>query len=222
MYVSNKTDVVSNELRRTHYWEKGEINEILSAIKSVQEKRPDHRPSFLDIGANLGWFSFNVLKETNADVLAFEAMIDNVHLIRSSMCKNHFADRMTLIGFGLGRKETSCAILAHPNNMMNGVVKCGLKESQLLKITQHGLKGDSNNKLIMLGSTSIQKLDAIVDRQIDVMKMDVEGFEYDVFRGGMEFFSRNPVGFILMEFNTAYLSANSVANSEMFGQLENW
>jgi hypothetical protein len=38
---------------------------------------------------------------------------------------------MTLIGFGLGRKETSCAILAHPNNMMNGMIniKCGLKES---------------------------------------------------------------------------------------------
>jgi hypothetical protein len=74
----------------------------------------------------------------------------------------------------------------------------------------------------MLGNTSIQKLDAIVDRQIDVMKIDVKGFEYDVSRGGMDFSSKNPVGFIVMEFNEALLRANNVDSSEMFGQLENW
>jgi FkbM family methyltransferase len=174
IYVSNGRDAVSQQLKSALVdYQKTEIDEILSALNTVKKGKPGFVPTLLDIGSNLGWTSLNVLKDSNADVIAFEAMTDNVRLIRSSMCKNSFNTRMTLFPFGLGNKEMNCEVSVDVNNTRNGMLMCGLNGSEVHHYRHRHL----------WGHTSLKKLDSVIHQQIDVMKMDVEGFEHEVYKG---------------------------------------
>jgi FkbM family methyltransferase len=214
IYVSNGRDAVSQQLKSALVdYQKHEIDEILKCINTVKKGKPNFVPTLLDIGSNLGWISLSVLKDSNANVIAFEAMADNIRLIRSSMCKNNFNTRMTLYPFGLGNKEMSCAVSVDLNNSRNGMLMCGMNGSEILRHYRHRH---------LWGHTSIKKLDSVIHHQIDVMKMDVEGMEYEVYKGGVNLFSSNPIRFVLMKFSEKRLKANKADIRQMFLMLGNW
>jgi hypothetical protein len=54
------------------------------------------------------------------------------------------------------------------------------------------------------------------------MKIDVEGFEHEVLKGGVNLFTLYPIKFILMEFNENQLKINKADTKQMFKQLGSW
>ena len=65
--------------------------------------------SFVDIGANVGWYSF-MYAQHGYEVLAVEPMTANRALINATMCKNpDVASRISVVAAALTDKATSGA-----------------------------------------------------------------------------------------------------------------
>lgn len=73
--------------------------------------------AFIDIGANIGWFSLNMACAGHP-TFAFEAMPENQMLMRASMCQNTYKGRpecmqhLTLVPAGLGAKRDHCKLVS--------------------------------------------------------------------------------------------------------------
>ncbi|MEW5314348.1 MAG: hypothetical protein WDW38_005856 [Sanguina aurantia] len=122
---------------------------------------------FVDVGANVGWFTLYVASR-GYDVAAFEGMRSNINLIRSSLCRNaSYLERVTLYPFGLGAKPDVCYIFSDDDNKGDGITLCGkANEAEAVK----ALHGTYNLRGVM----AVRKLDDVLDRDVKVMKMDVE------------------------------------------------
>jgi FkbM family methyltransferase len=176
MAVYGSDDIVSNSICSTGTWE-------LSASDVAELGKPAHA---LDIGANVGFYSL-VLAAAGWNVTAFEPMASNSALIEATMCANPILKpRVTLNKFGLGSKDDHCIIVSGDDNVGDGVSKCG-EDAQ--KFKQQGQAGYHER-----ASMDIRRLDDILAqqqvKQLDFVKMDVEGFECQVMAGGQSLLTK--------------------------------
>lgn len=103
-------DVVSEQIRSANEWEGPETRELASRMNQLvcRHNGQSYRPTFIDIGGNIGWFSMSMLADGH-DVITFEPMHANLLLIRASACLNPgFTDRLKLYHVGLGDRHDRC------------------------------------------------------------------------------------------------------------------
>ncbi len=141
--------------------------------------RPDDL--FVDVGANIGSYSVLAAGVSGANVLAFEpirttyaALVDNVRL-------NDLNHLVETFNSGVGAEPGSLEFLA-THDAMNRVA------------TVDDVDGE-------LQTASIVTLDSQVQRPPAVVKIDVEGWEAEVVRGGMKVLSSPEVLALIVEFN---------------------
>jgi len=144
----------------------------------------------LDIGANIGCWSW-VLSDLFEKVLAFEP----IPMMQQSFIRNIVKDNVTLNKFALG--ETSgFAEMAYIDIM------CGASF-----ITSTGLSGEhtpnSNSDRFI-----IKRLDDFNLTNVDFMKVDTEGFELFVIKGGLETIMRcKPIIYIEQVWGNRYVGS---------------
>lgn len=165
--VFSDSDVVSNRLRqRTSAFEPAELAAFSALL------RP--QTVVLDIGANIGWWTFNFA--TTHVVHAFEPNPSNLALQALSRCLNpRLARRITTYPVGLHDREPArCELHSHPRNLGNTHTLCGTIEEIAAKVKAH-------NSLVLRGSVEMRTLDALVPewlfRADKIAKLDVEGSE---------------------------------------------
>jgi len=195
-------DIVSDHMRNG-VWEGAELMSIMRGLAMPMDKsHPAYTPPvFVDVGANIGAFSLAVSK-AGYQVYAFEGMPQNIRMLRGTLCANpEPAARVTLFDTGLSDEERECRIYSASYNLGDGVVDClQAQPSQAWYLT---------NNLVERGKMHLRRLDALLDEDVRVMKIDVEGFEPYVLRGAEGLFGRRRVSFIVMEFNKpALVGAN--------------
>ncbi len=160
---------------------------VYSAIPDKKEieflrKHSDNNTIFLDIGANIGAYSI-LLMDKVKKVYAFEA-----HPRTAQFCKMNF-------------------LLNEVEDLQ--VITAAVGQNSAPKYFTNLSAGDPVNKQIEQSQNAIMvpgiTLDAFIkQQQFDencnfVLKMDVEGFEHDVFAGAKEFFQRCAVRAIIFE-----------------------
>lgn len=133
----------------------------------------------LDIGANIGYYTF-ALAMAGWKVYSFEPMAENLALIKATLCANpRIQANVHLFEFGLSSQDKNCTMVVNPANRGNGVVQC---------TGDYPLDG-----LEAVGSFQLRRLEDILAEQsvasIDFVKLDVEGYECEVFNGAPSFFS---------------------------------
>ena len=64
MYIYNNEDIVSNGIKTSKSWEKVETKKLLSVLQSYSslKKIKNEDIYLLDIGANVGWYTFFLAK----------------------------------------------------------------------------------------------------------------------------------------------------------------
>ena len=204
MNVYEDNDIVSNFTASPSGWEPQIIQEITNTLQTYSDKHniPLSDLTFVDIGANIGWFTMN-LAAFGANVIAFEPMQDNIDLIQKSLedyknVENGVSGRVKFYPHGLGTKDEVCVIYSHNINVGDGHVKC-----------VDGDDGEKNLKIphdySIRGRIPVHRLDDVVDAKkeglnIVVIKMDTEGYESNVLEGGSNLFLRSGARVILTEF----------------------
>lgn len=129
--------------------------------------------AFVDIGANIGLMTIYVGKKfPKAICHAFEAHPKTVELLKENVGLNHISN-IEIHAFGLG--DTTTTLKIHDNLSIN-------RGGASFVINQDGDEGYD---------VPVKKLDDIVDWKIEMIKLDVEGFEMPVLKGAIESIEKN-------------------------------
>jgi FkbM family methyltransferase len=144
----------------------------------------------IDVGANIGGVSVEILTETRSNVIAFEPLpIAFQQLVHNTAI---FTDRIVLENCGIGSKESILPIHYNPEASAHASFS-----SEIQKIAY------INNCQDL--SVPITTLDSYFKSRnihsVDFIKIDVEGFESEVFEGAKRVISEIQPRFIQIEFN---------------------
>jgi FkbM family methyltransferase len=197
--VYDANDIISNTIQAVHTWEPHISQNIIDAMSEVVKKQQLRQEdvTFLDIGGNIGVHT-TIVQAAGFPVITFEPLPQNEAIMRTNLCFNDPSqERVTLFTKGLGAEPTLCKeYSASFYNRGNGVVSCDGK------MPQH-----ADGELTYKGQMEIVRMDDLFPGgakkppsiNIGVMKMDVEGFEYNIIQGGKQFFTNFRIPFLVFE-----------------------
>lgn len=172
MAVYRVNDIVSTSICTQGFWELQDAAELGTPGTA------------LDIGGNIGFYSF-LLADAGWHVETYEPLPMNLELIRATSCQNpELAKRITLHSIGLGAQVDNCIFVSGHDNVGDGWVRCGDEANRM----RTGLDPVPAGYAVR-GSFPVKRLDDILaekdaPKKIDFVKIDVEGFECQVFKGG--------------------------------------
>lgn len=142
----------------------------------------NEKDTFVDVGANVGIFAVLASGVVRAKTIAIEP-IPETHM---KLCEN----------VRLNRLEE----LVNPMNVGAGDVGCTARMTSALDTENHALSAGNN------GSASVDVPQHTLDELLDgvrprVIKVDVEGYEGQVIKGGREILSQDSLSAVMVELN---------------------
>ena len=127
-----------------------------------------------DIGCHYAWFSVAWLSSGGEFVEAFEPSQDNGKIINETIEKNRYSSNLRLHDFALGDKAMTSKLYMFPGDSSRNYVQ------------DSNIKTNPND-LGRLKEIEIKSIDDLYYndslKKPDLMKIDVEGFEYKVLKG---------------------------------------
>jgi len=195
MYVYKENDIVSSQIKKYHTWEANHLQTIGSILEKYQNMNKitdKSKITFLDIGAQIGWYSMNIAAK-GYKVVSFEPMSENEYLVRKNICANPNFN-ILYINKALGEEEKTCYLYSENKNKGDPGLFCN--------------EGGPNNPAYFnRGAVDVFKLDDFAEilENVIAIKMDIEGYEYNVIRGGRKVIFEKHVPYILSEFSPEML-----------------
>ncbi|MBN9673978.1 FkbM family methyltransferase [Roseibium aggregatum] len=144
----------------------------------------------LDIGANVGRYSLDLLQSTSTQVIAFEPLASS----HRELVQNTFAYRERVFCENKGIGNVNGELTLHFD--ASASVLASFSE-EVKKVSYVGNEEQATAEVVTLDSYC--SANRITD--IDLIKIDTEGFETEVFEGGRQVFSEIRPKFVQMEFN---------------------
>lgn len=134
----------------------------LSYIKESFNK--DSKSTFIDIGANTGYYSLNLAREGFANILSIEANPDVINILKQNVDCNGFNNQIKVVPYCVG--ETG---------EMEFYTSSGWGSSSVIKQNHK-----SGRVISVVSKPLIEILKEFNIQQIDALKIDVEGYEDEV------------------------------------------
>lgn len=174
-------DIVSDAIRKTGSWE----THPWKALQPFMSKDT----TFVDIGANIGWYTVNLARHHN--VVAFEPFKANLDTLAASLCANpSLKQRVKVMPHGLSHTERRCDLYQVPSVNFGDTVSACDGDGSASDARREALQKNGYQKL---GEMRAYPLDKVADQALlqseKVVKMDVEGHEYEVILGAEKFFT---------------------------------
>jgi FkbM family methyltransferase len=135
---------------------------------------------FVDVGANVGVYSI-MAAARGAKVLAIEPVSTTYQQLMDNVYLNRFGTRVTTFNVGVGGDNGELGFSSQCGPM-NHVIRPGETEEVGERVT-------------------VRPLDEIVNDEPVLIKIDVEGFESEVIRGGEEVLRRGSLRAVIIELN---------------------
>ena len=152
----------------------------------------------LDVGGNVGWYP-SLLGRYGYTILSFEAFEKNNYVAMKNYCYLNKNSNVILITKGLGEKDKICTYYVHKDNAGNGMTCC--KRKFPIRAVGSTFVKESEVEITTLNSF----MPYLLDKNIALMKLDVEGHELQVLKGGKELITKYHVPFIVLEFTPKFL-----------------
>jgi FkbM family methyltransferase len=137
---------------------------------------------FVDVGANLGHFSMLASGICKAKTIAIEPIESTIFKLKRNLELNKLFDKVTILNYGVGDKEEFLNFTTH-SDVMNAVST--FQTEKTVKIQVKTL----NELLKNIDPTFI--------------KIDVEGYEYNVIKGADKVLINPALKYLLVEFNNS-------------------
>ena len=174
----------------------------------------------LDIGANVGNYTKLILQETTSKVISFEPLPDAYRELE--VLKKEFKERLEIFNIAISNQNKK-------QDLYFGNKKSE-KASLMENLEKLSFVGETNTNKI---SVEVKKLDDLKDilknKVIDFIKIDTEGYEFEVLDGAKNLFKEQQPKFIQIEFNwhqllkgqTLYKLSSMIDFSDIFRILPN-
>ena len=181
-YHVPSTTIFSRNLYKYGSWEPKETNWIIKNFNNLEPL------NFVDVGANFGWYTciFSKLASHNGKVVAIEPSPDNLKYLEDNIQENNLKN-VLLERVAVGEKEE--------NLLLYKALDSNPGAHSLIKNTPfQGKEG-------LTYPVKVKSLDSILFNvnKINLMKMDIEGYEITALKGGLETLKR--VENLLIEFS---------------------
>lgn len=137
----------------------------------------------LDAGANIGYYCLLEAKKPGTKIYAFEPDKRNMDILKINLKKNKLTNVETYELALSDKKETKEMFLTKQSNLNTFV-------------NQENFDG----KIMKIPTTTIDEFSQ--NKKIDFIRMDIEGFEYEVFTGMKNIIKNKKPLKIMMEFHT--------------------
>lgn len=165
--------------------------------------------TFVDAGANIGYFSLLAASIVGSEgiVYAFEPSPIEVCRLKANVSRNAI-DRIIVVESGLGSRP--------------GLIELFVPitfENRSPTMVPH----DGQGQAVPVAVTTLDAFCAErgIER-IDLLKMDVEGFESDIVRGSDSLLKNRRIKGILCEFNQTWLVANGTSGDELYDLIRSY
>ncbi|PZV18669.1 MAG: FkbM family methyltransferase [Leptolyngbya sp.] len=175
-----------------------------------QYMKPNLR--FIDIGANLGYYSLLVASQCpNSKIYSFEPDLKNFQLFSSSITYNQFQDRIQAYCLAVGSENKIITISDLGNNSNSGARFTG-DNKEVLRPYIHG------ENPYFREVEAVQLDSFLPDFKIDLVKIDIEGYEPFAIQGMFNIIKQNkPI--IFLEFAPSNLKNIGLTEPEKFLQI---
>ena len=205
MYVYKTGDnYMSDSIINSKKYDVNEIPEICAAlelyakIKNIQNKKDIY---ILDLGGNLGVYP-SFFGRKGYTVISFEASPRNYYILRKNYCLiNRNNENIFIINRGLSNQEKICNYYTQVTGIGNGMVKCDEKKEEFDNDGFHWKK---------TFEVQISKLSRFIpylaDKNLAVIKLDIEGSEALVMQDAIELIKKYHVPYILAEYSKTMIS----------------
>lgn len=157
-----------------------------------------------DIGANVGLYSCYAAKRRGARVFAFEPSVFNLESLARNIFINGLVERITIVPLPL-----SDALAVNRLNMTN--TEWGGAMSTFGQ--DYGHDGETLQKVFEIPTIGLSMIDAVELLKIpqpDYIKMDVDGIEHLILKGGLPILSK--ARGVIIEINDQFASQASEAD----------
>ena len=149
----------------------------------------------IDIGANIGKYTKLLLTETKSNIISFEPLPLAFKDLQKIEQEN--SDRLKVYNYALGEKNETLE-LNYSNDRSE-------KASFLENLNELSFYDFQNNQKM---KRKVYSLDTffldnpnLLSKNIDLIKIDTEGFEFEVLKGAKKMLEQNPPKYIQIEFN---------------------
>ena len=180
--------------------------EVIKEIKSTL----NNGSTFIDGGANIGFFSLIASKIVGptGTVIAFEPTPSTFNYLKKNININRI-NNIIINDKGLSSSEKQLPFLLKSNNPeANHIIS---KEDESLH---------DENEIIKISTISIDKYcDENKIKKIDLIKLDIEGQEFEAIKGAREILSINQNVKIIFELNIAFKKNGIEFAKEIFTEL---
>ena len=194
IYVDTRDIGIASHLMLEGYWEMWVTAAMMRCVR---------RGSVVaDIGANLGYFTLLLADLTGEKgrVLSFEPNPNLARLLRKSIAVNGFRGNTDFYSMGLGARKGSSAMEVMIEQPGGGRMIGNDKGS--LRAARPIADRAGRDSLVQIG-----RFDAVKHaKDVEFIKMDVEGFEPQVWAGMTRILKRNRPLTIFMEFTVGRLT----------------
>lgn len=214
MFVYKGNDILSNSIITRNSYEADNINKILKALDFYAEKNKIEKKDIylVDIGAHVGWYTY-FFGKYGFKIISFEASKINGYILYKNFCLNRDV-KVTLINKGLDTEDKKCNLQIDKNNNGNGIIICENRD----KSNKHFI-GETFNDIEL---TKLSRYSHFLSgKNFAFMKLDVEGSEGIVIKGGKELISEYHVPFIMIEFEVVMLEFHGTNIIEFLRFFEN-
>ena len=164
----------------------------------------------VDIGANIGWYSF-FLGKYGYNIISFEPNKLNYYILKKNYCLNKDI-KITIINKGLYSEEKKCNLHIYFGNVGNGMAICDKPGNNCPTFLQE----NKTDEIILTKLSNY--ITFLSDKNLALIKIDVEGSEGKVIEGGIELITKYHIPFIFIEFTPKSLELHGT-NPREFLQL---
>ena len=150
----------------------------------------------IDIGANIGKYTELLLKETAAKIIAFEPLPDAYLDLKKIELSN--LNRLKVFNQAIGEKNEFLEL----NYASRKSEKASFSD-HLEKISFYDFHNNKKikMKILTLDTFIEENLDDFNQQEIDLIKIDTEGFELEVIKGAIKTIKKMSPKYIQLEFN---------------------
>lgn len=174
------------------YYERGHLDYVFKTFDNgiIGDRVSKGQGIVLDIGANIGNHTLFFCNEYKAKaVYCFEPVEETFSILVENMRLNHLEERVHLNKFGLGEREERRSVVRYDRGNIGHTV----------------LRTDKNGQL------EIRRLDdSGIGEEVVLIKIDVEGMEANVLKGGLQLIQKNMPYIMIESFDYKFLEVEKI------------